>query len=101
MNVKYEEYEDTAEVFCSIVEDDLLISSRTRDLLTTFANWEWRVSVEVNPHSYEWQSYPSILHLTTGDSCSRLCAKVGDRIPAPNEGVLVSTALNGKPSFSI
>ena len=65
---------------------------------------EWRVSVEVNPRSYEWRSYASVLHLTTGDSGSGSCARAGDRTPAlwlhPTRGVLVSTALNGKPSFS-
>ena len=62
--------------------------------MTTFAKLgkEWRVSVEV--------SGDRMPHLTTGGSGSKLCAKVGDRTPAPNEEVLVSTALNGKPSFS-
>ena len=74
--------------------------------MTTIARLgkEWRVSVEVNPRSYEWRSYASVLHLTTGGSGSGSCARVGDRTPAlwlhPTRGVLVSTGLNGKASFS-
>ena len=89
-------------IFSSPVEQEL----SKNNLLTTIARLgkEWRVSVEVNPRSYEWRSYASVLHLTTGGSGSGPCARVGDSTPAlwlhPTRGVLVSTALNGKASFS-
>ena len=89
-------------IFSSPAEQEL----SKNNLLTTITRLgkEWRVSVEVNPRSYEWRSYASVLHLTTGGSGSGSCARVGDRTPAlwlhPTRGVLVSTALNGKPSFS-
>ena len=89
-------------IFSSPAEQEL----SKNNLLTTIARLgkEWRVSVEVKPRSYEWRSYASVLHLTTGFSGSGSCARVGDRTPAlwlhPLMGVLVSTALDGKPSFS-
>ena len=89
-------------IFSSPAEQEL----SKNNLLTTITKLgkEWRVSVEVNPRSYEWRGYASVLHLTTGGSGSGSCARAGDRTPAlwvhPMRGVLVSTALNGKPSFS-
>ena len=90
-------------IFSSPAEQEL----SKNNLLTTITRLgkEWRVSVEVKPRSYnEWRSYASVLHFTTGGSGSGSCARVGDRTPAlwlhPTRGVLVSTALNGKPSFS-
>merc|ERR1719341_1486881 len=91
-------------IFSSPVEQEL----SKNNLLTTIDRLgkEWQVSVEVNPRSYEWRSYASVWHLvlTTGYSGFGRCATVGDRTPAlwlhPTRGVLVSTALNGKASFS-
>ena len=92
-------------IFSSPVEQDI----SKNNLLTTITKLgkEWRVSVEVNPRSYEWRAYASVLHLTTrrfGGSGSRSCARIGDRTPSlalhPTRGFLVSTALNGTAIFS-
>ena len=75
-------------------------------LLTTLPNMtkEWKVSFDVSPIDYSFASYASILHLTIGGKGVGSSAKVGDRTPAiwfhKTKGVLVSTALGGKASYS-
>ena len=46
-------------IFTSLVEQEL----SENNLLSTVARLgkEWRVTVEVNPRSYQWQSYASVL----------------------------------------
>ena len=60
---------------------------------------EWRVSFEVNPADYNFDSFSSVLHMTIGDKGGR----VGDRTPAiwfhRTRGVIVSSAMDGKASF--
>ena len=83
-------------IFCSVVEDDLLVSSGTR----AFQETSWRQSVDwasygESPFRWIYITYTSILLLTTGSSGSGSRDKVGDWTPAANAGVFVSTALNG------
>ena len=75
-------------------------------LLTTLPNMtkEWRVTFEVNPTNYNLNGFASVLHLTIGGKGAGSSAQVGDRTPAiwfhKTRGVLVSTALDGKASYS-
>ena len=75
-------------------------------LLTTLPNMtkEWRVTFDVNPNDYNLNGFASVLHLTIGGKGTGSSAKVGDRTPAiwfhKTRGVLVSTALDGKASYS-
>ena len=75
-------------------------------LLTTIANMtkEWKVTFDVFPIDYRFRSYASVLHSTIGGKGSGSSAAVGDRIPAiwfhRTKGVLVSTALDGRPSYN-
>ena len=75
-------------------------------LLATLPNLtkEWKVTFDVNPTDYSFTGGASVLHLTIGGRGAGSSAKVGDRIPAiwfhKTKGVLVSTALDGRVSFS-
>ena len=74
-------------------------------LLTTLPEItkEWRVGFDVYPASYSAR-YASVLHLTIGGKGVGSSAKVGDRTPPiwfhKTRGVLVSTAQDGKASYS-
>ena len=76
------------------------------NLLTTLPDMtkEWRVTFEVNPTVYDSNNVASVLHCTIGGKGTGSSAKVGDRNPAiwfhKTKGVLVSTALDGKASYS-
>ena len=75
-------------------------------LLTTLPKMTkvWKVTFEVNPTDYSLGGLTSVIQLTTGGKGSGSSAKVGDRIPAiwfhKTKGVLVSTALDGRASYS-
>ena len=75
-------------------------------LLTTLPDMtkEWRVTFDINPTDYNFNDFASVLHLTIGGKGVGSRAKVGDRNPAiwfhKTKGVLVSTALDGKASYS-
>ena len=77
-------------IFCSAMEDDLFVSSGTRAFqeqeLDDDRQTGQGMSVEVNPRSYEVESFASVLHLATGGSGSGSCARTGDRTPASDEG---------------
>ena len=64
---------------------------------------EWKVSFEINPTDYSFRGYASVLHMTIGGKGVGSDAKEGDRIPAiwihKTRGVLVSTALDGRPDY--
>ena len=74
--------------------------------LTTLAKLtkEWKVSFEVNPTDYSFRGYASVLHMTMGGRGAGSSAEVGDRTPAiwfhKTRGVMVSSALDGKASYS-
>ena len=71
-------------------------------LLTTLPKLtkQWRVSFEVNPTDYENNESASLLHMTLGGNKGQ----VGDRSPAiwlhKTKGVIVSSAIDGKVSYS-
>ena len=75
-------------------------------LLTTLPTMskEWKVKFEVNPLDYSVARYASVLHMTIGGMGIGSNAQVGDRTPAiwfhKTRGVLVSSAKNGKVSYS-
>ena len=75
-------------------------------LLTTLPTMskEWKVKFEVNPLDYSVSGYASVLHMTIGGQGIGSNAQVGDRTPAiwfhKTRGVLVSSAKNGKVSYS-
>ena len=75
-------------------------------LLTTLPKMTrgWKVTFEVNPTSHNSRSYVSLLHLTIGGKGTGSGAKIGDRNPSiwfhKTKGVLISSALNGKVSYS-
>ena len=60
---------------------------------------KWRVSFEVKPRNYNYDSFSSVLHLTIGNKGGR----IGDRTPAiwlhKTRGVIISSAMDGKSSF--
>ena len=75
-------------------------------LLTTLSNMtkEWKVTFEIKPTDYNFRGYASVLHMTMGGRGVGSSAKVGDRNPAiwfhKTRGVMVSSALDGKASYS-
>ena len=75
-------------------------------LLTTLPNItkEWKVTFEINPTDYSFRGYASVLHMTMGGRGAGSSAEVGDRTPAiwfhKTRGVMVSSALDGKASYS-
>ena len=75
-------------------------------LLTVLPNMtkEWKVTFEINPTDYSFRGYASVLHMTMGGRGVGSSAEVGDRTPAiwfhKTRGVLVSTAQDGKASYS-
>ena len=75
-------------------------------LLTTLSNMtkEWRVTFDVKPEDYVFRGYANVLHMTIGGKGLGGNAKVGDRTPIvwihKTHGVVISSALNGKASYS-
>ena len=75
------------------------------DLLTTIPvlTKEWKLSFEFKTNKIE-ERFQQVLHMTTGGKGAGSGAKYGDRTPAiwrhSSRGFLISSAVNGKPSFS-
>ena len=75
-------------------------------LLTTLPKMtkEWKVSFQVKPTDYSFSGYANVIHLTIGGKGLGGNAKVGDRTPIvwihKTHGVVISSALNGKASYS-
>ena len=75
------------------------------DLLTTIPvlTKEWKLSFELKAKEIE-EGFQQVLHMTTGGKGAGSGAKYGDRTPAiwrhSSRGFLISSAVNGKPSFS-
>ena len=75
------------------------------NLLTTIPSLakEWYLSFQFKANKIE-QGFQQVLHMTTGGKGAGSGAKYGDRTPAiwrhSSRGFLISSAVNGKPSFS-
>ena len=76
------------------------------NLLTTIPTLtkEWKVSFQVKPTDYDFSGYANVIHMTIGGKGLGSNAKVGDRTPIvwihKTHGVVISSALNGKASYS-
>ena len=76
------------------------------NLLTTLPKMtkEWKVSFQVKPTDYSFSGYANVIHMTIGGKGLGGNAKVGDRTPIvwihKTHGVVISSALNGKASYS-
>ena len=65
-------------IFCSVVEDDLLLSSGTRAFQEQPLDDDRQTGKGMARVRSGESTYPSILHLTTWSSGSGSCDKVGD-----------------------